>query len=444
MASKVVDLERKRANFRKMERKYRRHKITELGEIIGMLSPIKIGAIDEIFSMPEDHQDYYMPYPGYELKTLTNKGPGFDYHELDRITLDLFKINNLLLLYRLLKDLFGPADVITAYSKIKADATVSLIPLEWGFTFEPPNEMSELFYIEIQKRTFCSQPYMIVWIKNDHNFSEIEKRKVADFALGFTKDLDEHLSQNKSLFNEKHCKEESQFLVIINIFAEKYEAGNILLNHAKKYDTTKDYKKLKIGEKVGIHETGTFYLGAITYYLMALEGFSNLLLELLLKPEFRDRDYHRITFKADLDLKLLSIPLYCFGFDKQGLTNRSAAYKKLLAIREFRNQTFHNRFTKTEDHKIYLFEEDNYSFYYEPMIDKPLSSMEKLLPRSEFVRKKHAEFIKTAVDEIVNAVIDGMTEDYKTWAIKWLHNPAVPMKTTEDGHWQPALDQEIE
>ncbi len=57
MASKVVDLERKRANFRKMERKYRRHKITELGEIIGMLSPIKIGAIDEIFSMPEDHQD---------------------------------------------------------------------------------------------------------------------------------------------------------------------------------------------------------------------------------------------------------------------------------------------------------------------------------------------------------------------------------------------------
>jgi len=438
MARKVIGLERKRASFRKMEKKYSRKKIIQLGEFLTKLGTFsKSTKIDEIFSIPKDHQDYYFPYAGYELKTLTNKGPGLDYHELERITLDFFEINNNLLLYRLLKDLFGPADVITAYSKI------SLIPLEWGFTFEPPNEMSELFYIEIQKRTFCTPPYMVVWIKSEHNLSENEKRKVADFSLKFAKDLDEHLSKNKFLFNEKRCKEESQFSSIINIFAEKYEAGNILLNHAKKYDNTRDYKKLKIGEELGIHETGTFYLGAITYYLMALEGFSNLLLELLLKPEFRDRDYQRITFKADLDLKLLSIPLFCSGFDKQGLTNKSIAYKKLLTIREFRNQTFHNRFTDRDSHKIYVFEEDYYPFYYDPMTDRPLSSKEKLPPRREFVRKEQAEFIKTAVDEIVHAVIEGMTEDYKDWALKWLHNPAIPMEITEDGCWQPNLDQEI-
>jgi hypothetical protein len=424
-----------------MKRKYYRRKTAELGEVLG-----KSSEIDEILSMPEGEQDYYIPLPGYKLKTLTTIGPGLNYHQLDQITLDFFEINNDLLLYRLLKDLFGPADIITAYYKINTDAKVSLIPFEWGYTFKPPSEMSEFFYIEIQKRTYCSRPYLIVWILSDHDYSDNERRKIADFVKEFLQDLNEHISKNKFLFNESE-KKGAQSAAVINVFAEKYEAGNILFAHAKEFDTSHGYNKIKIGEKIGIFNTGTLYLAAATYYLIALEGYANMVLELLLKPEFRDKLYRRATFEADLDIRLLSLPLYCIGFAKQGLTNKSAAYKKLWGIRDFRNQIFHNNIT--EFHRIYVLKEDHYQFYFDPMTDKPILSSGnsinlKLPTRREQVGREHVEFIKRTVDEIVHAIIDSMAGDYKGWATKWLHNPAVPVEMTKDGQWHPTLDTTIE
>lgn len=58
----------------------------------------------------------------------------------------------------------------------------------------------------------------------------------------------------------------------------------------------------------------------IKFYMevnFALESLVNALYSLLIKKEFDAGDYERITIKSDMDIRLLTMHLFCNGFKSQ-------------------------------------------------------------------------------------------------------------------------------
>lgn len=382
---------------------------------------------------------YYFTLPEYQLKTIAERGPGSSHRLVGKVELSGLTITNELLLYRVLKDLFGAPDYITCFSKQTGPTAFSIVPhpQEWGFLFSAPHSA----FVEIQRKSLNSVPQLLFWAPRLRVLDNSHGDQAGSYLKGFIADLDLHLLKNKSLFSERVERESATGRAIANVYGEMLVAGDHLLEHGRQLEKEIKKRPIRFGEKTGIAPKGTFYLAACCYYLMALEGFANLLLELLLKPEYRtdtldDRSpFFRATFRADLDLRLLSVPLYCDGFRSQGLTPQSAAYKNLLVLRKFHNSVFHNNLT--EYHDILILAQDHLQFFFDPSTDRESTGSEtsrsELPVRRVQITERTAVRVRDTVSEIIEEVISGMQPEYGDWCRAWANDPVIPVLRDSEG-----------
>jgi len=345
-------------------------------------------------------------------------------HELDlQDTLPLF---NSILIYRILKKMYDSLpDIVgviisrkSTNKNITKDEIIGCGASDWSYSMRINNsltaEIRSMFNNTRLKLRFwsCCTP-------DDENAKKEYGRSMADFFNDFNKILEKNLH----LFEEKALKSNHHKSTVPNIFAEKYKAAETLLLFADTFDLKAPKRQLKVGDMPAVSSTGAIYLSSAIFFIIALESLVNTLYSLLIKDEFNAEQGERITIKADLDMRLFTIHLFCNGFKLQIISPHTEPWKNMVKLRDFRNNVIHGNIT--DEHKFYSIVEDNIMFFYGPDIDYRGKSAEKkaenrfpvTMPQ---ITKKVVLTIKEIVDEIVKSIISAMDDETKNWVEGWI------------------------
>ena len=164
-------------------------------------------------------------------------------------------------------------------------------------------------------------------------------------------------------------------------------------------------------------------------FFVSFESFVNLLYRLLLRIEFRSDTYARLTVRSDLDLRLLSLHVFCRGFHTQAVEPDSPLYGQLLQLRDFRNDVVHCNIT--EEHECHSLEEDGFMFFYLPAGDYRGRKKEESIPKgfSRFqpnIGEDTVTRTKEIVDALREAILAAMEPETRAWVLSWLWRPNIP------------------
>jgi len=344
-------------------------------------------------------------------------------HELDlQDTLPCF---NSILIYRILKKMYDNPDIVgvlisrkVTNKNITEDEIIGCGASDWSYSMR----INDSLTAEIRSMFNNTRLKLRFWsccTPDDENAKKEYGRSMADFFNNFNKILENNLH----LFEENALKSNHHKSTVPNIFAEKYKAAETLLLFADTFDLKAPKIQLKVWEMPAVSSTGAIYLSSAIFFIIALESLVNLLYSRLLKKEFVSRDYERITIKSDLDLRLLTMHLFCNGFKSQIISPQAELWKNMLNLRDFRNNVIHGNIT--DEHKFYSIVEDNIMFFYGPDIDYRGKSAEKkaenrfpvTMPQ---ITKKVVLTIKEIVDEIVKSIITAMDDKTRNWVEGWI------------------------
>jgi len=210
-----------------------------------------------------------------------------------------------------------------------------------------------------------------------------------------------------------------------NIYAEKYQAAEKLLELANLLDKQPDRNDMSLpkpGEQMPPMTTGYLYLASAMFFFVALEALINTLYKLLLRTDFSDKNYERLTTR-DLDLRIIGIHLFCQGFKTQPITPISDLWSKILQLRDFRNDIFHGNITDEDIH--YAIPVDMFLFYYSPSHEfrgrkkepNPASDIPRCMSRIDY---DAVLWIKGVVDDTVSALLSAMETETQRWFSRWL------------------------
>lgn len=332
---------------------------------------------------------------------------------------------NSILIYRILKKVYDNSDIVGVLISRKAtnkniteDEIIGYGASDWSYSMR----INDSLTAEIRSMFNNTRLKLRFWsccTPDDENAKKEYGRSMADFFNDFNKILENNLH----LFEENALKSNHHKSTVPNIFAEKYKAAETLLLFADTFDLKAPKIQLKVWEMPAVSSTGAIYLSSAIFFIIALESLVNLLYSRLLKKEFVSRDYERITIKSDLDLRLLTMHLFCNGFKSQIISPQAELWKNMLNLRDFRNNVIHGNIT--DEHKFYSIVEDNIMFFYGPDIDYRGKSAEKkaenrfqvTMPQ---ITKKVVLTIKEIVDEIVKSIITAMDDETKNWVEGWI------------------------
>lgn len=207
--------------------------------------------------LPSSATPYYPTAPGYEIKTVAGFGPSVRCKLLGEIPLSGFSIQNELLLYRVLKDLFGEPDYLSCFLKSTGPHSASAVPhfQDWGFMFAGPHGT----YVEVQRTIRSSVPRLLIWVPRLKSVRELNRPDLGEFAQEFLSDLELHLTRNKNLFIEKEERSKASGKAIPNVYGEMITAGVHLLDHGRTLDKQRKLRPVRVGEAIGIAPNGTFF-----------------------------------------------------------------------------------------------------------------------------------------------------------------------------------------
>jgi hypothetical protein len=153
---------------------------------------------------------------------------------------------------------------------------------------------------------------------------------------------------------------------------------------------------------------------------MALEGFINTLYELFLKPQYRHNAFDRLVWKASLDLRILQLPFYCYGFSKADITPDSIEFINWLEIRAFRNNLVHANVTKEIENIITT--EDSFAFNYNSLLRRKQYANKFKLPfNPEYITDVDSIDVLMKVEEIVYEIIDKADNNIQNWVERWIN-----------------------
>jgi len=230
------------------------------------------------------------PFEGYRLE-----------YKAD-LELELHTFNPVLL-YRMMKMMYGDPDIVGAYIKspetAEARKTVYLGGgVNWSYTLNGGGSI----LIEIRTRNSNTRFEMMIW-DNQRSISNDDSKTI---AKKFLHDIEEDIAKNQHLFaysdtNNSHTD------VIINIFASQYKSAEYLLLLAKTYDSRPKRHELTFDEKLDVVTSGSIYCSAALFYMMSFESLLGLFYKVLKRDEYKSDVYDRLTTKADLPSRLLSM-----------------------------------------------------------------------------------------------------------------------------------------
>ena len=343
---------------------------------------------------------------------------------------DLFELVtrfNALLWYRMLKLMYGPPDVVGALVGT-SPATLFRGTLDWGYTFRAGDA------IVAEIRSMYNNKRLLLRFWSEGPLDDNKKESLKQIIQDCCEDLSTDYVKNLNLFNEsEQISAEEPFLrALVNTFAEKYRAAEELLVLAKVIDKRPERKVRKYDEAVPVHTAGSMYTASAMFFVIALESFLNILYRTLLQDEYWEElyesvkePYERVTIKADLEVRLLTMHLYCKGFLRPAVRLDSTEWDSFRRLRAFRNNIVHGNVTK--EHVVYSFIEDNIGFYYKPFFDfmgtkEENKAVARLPLQMAAIDAATVESIKETVDALIQLVLSALDEKAKTWVESWVHD----------------------
>ncbi len=381
--------------------------------------------LNEVPASERDILKYIPPLEGH-VYGITREEPKAGYVKLTENNLeDVLPYFNQLLLYRILRLLYGPPDILSAYASPSA-GTCS--PVDWGFSFSvQPDLIAEV------RNKFTSRVYFSYWAPAGPVTPDTQERRDEGMAKCLT-DLKETVEKNLHLWDEKEeLRDRTGRFGLVNVPAEKYKGGELLLLRARESDRRPLKRAFEYGETQPLLSVGHLYLSAATMFFVAFESFVNLLYRLLLRKEFRSGTYERLTVRSDLDLRLVSMHVFCHGFQSQTVQPNSDLWLRMIQLRDFRNDVVHGNIT--EEHKCHSLQEDGFMFFYLPASDyrgRRRDSVPKSLSRFQSnVNEDTVRVTKQTVDDLREAILGAMDSETRTWVASWLWHPIIPVDDSE-------------
>ncbi|MFH2060473.1 MAG: hypothetical protein ABIJ59_16440 [Pseudomonadota bacterium] len=350
------------------------------------------------------------PLDGYELS-----------YQID--VQDITPYFNSLLIYRILKLLYGKPEILGAVfsiSGVEGSKMTIEACLDWGYTIRIENDL----LAEVRSIHNNTRVKLRYWIKTIPKTESHKKAHVEKMDTFYQVFLD-CLEKNTHLFEEEgeitdDKKSKSAFS---NVFVEKYNSAKQTLDLAKNIDQLPEKRDITWDENVAISTGGALYLTSAILFIIALEALINTIYHLLLKPAFHHKVYERATVRMDLDLRIISAHVFCDGFAKPILTPGTELWDRLLKLRDFRNDVIHGNIKS--DHYAYVLPEDKFLFFYSGATDfrgrKTEKKAKKKYPtRMSLINLNVVSEIKDTVDQIIQAVRQAADDDNKLWLDSWL------------------------
>jgi hypothetical protein len=384
---------------------------------------------------PEEEKCYSPNLLLRERIRLSNTLADEGYVKWDSFYLDILLGNCLNhVMYRALKTVYGFPDVLTSevIEKTSEDGNIprGALPIEWGYLLQGKGGSC----YEIEKRYREAAPNIILWLPHKMRPEEMPPGMVEGLLnfLDLFSQLVKIVDYNYSIKEEQ--KKFSEVLgwdhlpnihVITNLYNQNFQAGREMIELAEELlPKAEDLQQDLLSKGRWIEASnigwkrGTLYVSAIVFFLMALEGFVNLLFKFFLKPQFKYEKYERSTSKADFDLRILHLPVYCKGFSNADITPDDTAYKQWSKINHFRNDLLHANITE-ENEQIGTFE-DCFTFTYDPLLHLKNKQKKEMHTRHSSIDKDDAVRVQQIVEQIVAEIIEKMDEKEKAWVRSWI------------------------
>jgi hypothetical protein len=343
------------------------------------------------------------------------------------------------MVYRNLKEIYKRPDILSfttcmsdlsqSYQEgeiIDVEAVLNdegLLDVEWSYLLK----LREGLYIEITRGNKFI-PQSTLWANPDDiqtqtcTFEEFEKN-VKVFLKLFSDSI-KFIEQPYRIEAELE-QAKFHFRYVTNLYSVHLKAGDDILELSeelikKKEEEAKGILHFSHADKImkTIKQPNILYMSATIFFMMALEGFINILYQFLLKPDFKYDQFKRSISRNPLELKILTLPVYCRGFNKSKITPKDYAIEKWQDIRGFRNNLIHANLT--EENEFIMLKDNGISFLYNTLFDFKKAKNIKNHTQPLLFRRDDATEVKITVEGIVADIIEKMDKKEKDWVKSWI------------------------
>ena len=381
-------------------------------------------------NITEEMAPFCPPQSANSVCVVAKENP-FDDHELaHEIDLqDTIPLFNSLLIYRILKLLYGQPDILCAIFSDGGEAgskPIGRAALDWGYTIKIEDDL----FAEVRSIHNNARFKLRYWMMENPKNS-MQKKAYGQKMAGFFKAFSDCVGKNTHLFEERQdiVNEAKSMSAFSNIFAEKYNSAVQLFDMAKNIDQLPKKKDIEWEEKITVNTAGSIYLSSAILFIIALETLVNTIYHLLLRPEFGHEAYERATIRSDLDVRIISAHLFCDGFDNSILSPGTELWSRVLKLRKFRNNIFHGNITS--DHYVYVIPEDIFGFFYNGVTDFRGNKAEKKAKKNYPTTMPQIDLtvvseIKETVDQLIEAIKKAASHKNRKWLSSWLWEAMIP------------------
>jgi hypothetical protein len=338
---------------------------------------------------------------------------------------EIISNHNEILVYRILSRLYDMPDRLSGCLSIDAEGNpTGVSPINWGFTLE----VSEDFFAEIRTKYVRQVGFLCFWRKSV--LSDSKLKKIKRDAKEFVRRLQGLIDQNLHLFSEDEIlNQEPPATGMVNIFKDRYEAANRLLDVARQSDgPVKDWLERSISNKPIV--SGAVYFSAAMMFFVALEAMVNLLYEKLLEDNFSHKIFNR-HLEADLRIRICTMHLYCQGFDKPVLHAGDDLWNKYEELLKFRNHYIHGNIS--DEDKIYGAMEDGLIFYYQPRLQYRGKKKTSIFDNSfAFTDEEFVQDVKGVIDLTLDKVLEAMDKESRKLVESWINSSVIQSTTIQE------------
>jgi hypothetical protein len=358
------------------------------------------------------------------------------YIEYRRICFEsILGLSLLQVIYRSLKEVYGTPDflkfnILDKSTSLSDTTNMKVWPIDWGYLID----VGDGNLLEIIKEQQYHDPDLIIWLHLEKEPEKIPEKLIENLTtfLSLITKLVEIVDNDYS-FPKELEKPERKFpkgtlQIVINKYYQNFQAGKDLLRLSEEWvsdidELNRDLRKQgKYAESADLHRKGNIlYVSSIIYFLMAIEGFINLLYMFLLKPKFKKKEYERVTEKNhDLEMRILNLPAYCNGFSNANFGPDDVSFKQWRELRDFRNNLLHANIT--EENKFTVLREDYFYFQYNPLCHhkKRNKDTRKLHTQQLYIRRNDVTKIQDSVQKFVYGIIEKMDENERIFINSWI------------------------
>jgi len=380
-------------------------------------------------NISEDLKKFYPTATKDVFYAVTEESPfeGFDHYKEFNLYDGVMNFNPMLM-YRLLNLMYGFGDVVGGFIDNSEPRNPKVMVGDWSYTLRLDNNI----VAEIRSLFLNTKHVVRFWTDT---VSENKPNETGSEALvQFSKDLDKAVSNNLHLFKEKEELSKATDKippVWMNSFAINYKSAEQFFELARTFDNKPKKETLQWGENPEVKTVGSMYMASILFYVIAVETLLNIFYEIFLLDEYKHYPYARVTNKADLEIRLSTIHLFCSCFKRQVVPPKSELWKNISSLRDFRNDIVHGNIK--DEHQTHCLIEDNILFYYSPIVDFR-GRIEENKTKDSFPRvmssigENAVLRVKNIVNELIKNLLNAMDHKSKLWVETWLYELLVPSR----------------